>query len=48
MSEESTIVSIVFSRTFKRQVEDLAKRYRKIKSDLTPVIERIQYFMKAI
>jgi len=42
MSEESTIIEILFSRTFKRQVDDLAKRYRKIKSDLTPIIEQIQ------
>ena len=42
MSDESTMIEILFSRTFKRQVEDLAKRYRKIKSDLTPIIEQIQ------
>ena len=42
MSDESTIIEILFSRTFKRQVDDLAKRYRKIKSDLTPIIEQIQ------
>ena len=42
MSDESTIIEILFSRTFKRQVDDLAKRYRKIKSDLTPMIEQIQ------
>ena len=42
MSDESTIIEILFSRTFKRQVDDLARRYRKIKSDLTPIIEQIQ------
>lgn len=42
MSDESPIIQILFSRTFKRQVDDLAKRYRKIKSDLTPIIEQIQ------
>jgi mRNA-degrading endonuclease RelE of RelBE toxin-antitoxin system len=42
MSEESTNIQILFSRTFKRQLRDLAKRYRQIQSDLIPVIQQIQ------
>jgi mRNA-degrading endonuclease RelE of RelBE toxin-antitoxin system len=42
MSEESANTQILFSRTFKRQLRDLAKRYRQIKSDLTPIIDQIQ------
>jgi mRNA-degrading endonuclease RelE of RelBE toxin-antitoxin system len=41
-SDDVPIVQVLFSRLFKRQVRELAKRYRQIQSDLVPIIEQIQ------
>lgn len=41
-SDDVPIVQVLFSRSFKRQVRELAKRYRQIQSDLVPIIEQIQ------
>jgi mRNA-degrading endonuclease RelE of RelBE toxin-antitoxin system len=40
-SDESSI-TIQFTDTFKRQVRDLSKRYRKINIDLQPIFEQLK------
>ncbi len=35
-------VEVAFTSDFKRNVRQLAKKYRRIKSDVQPVIERLQ------
>ncbi len=42
MSSHNSELKIQFTDTFKRQVRDLAKRYRKIKLDIQPVLDQIQ------
>jgi mRNA-degrading endonuclease RelE of RelBE toxin-antitoxin system len=42
MSNDLSLVKVQFTDVFKRQVRDLAKRYRKIKLDIQPVLEQLQ------
>ncbi|ACK69485.1 conserved hypothetical protein [Gloeothece citriformis PCC 7424] len=42
MPNESPLVNIDLSPESKRNLRDLAKRYRNIRSDIEPVIEQIQ------
>jgi len=42
MSDDLSLVKLQFTDVFKRQVRDLAKRYRKIKLDIQPVLEQLQ------
>ena len=42
MSDDLSLVKVQFTDIFKRQVRDLAKRYRKIKLDIQPVLEQLQ------
>jgi len=42
MSNDLSLVKVQFTDIFKRQVRDLAKRYRKIKLDIQPVLEQLQ------
>jgi len=42
MSDDLSLVKVQFTDVFKRQVRDLAKRYRKIKLDIQPVLEQFQ------
>jgi addiction module RelE/StbE family toxin len=39
---ESPAVQIQFSAEFKSQLRSLAKRYRQIRSDLQPLVDRLQ------
>jgi mRNA-degrading endonuclease RelE of RelBE toxin-antitoxin system len=41
-SEAQADVEVKFTSDFKRNVRQLAKRYRRIKSDLQPVIESLE------
>lgn len=41
-NDEKPQTEIRFSRQFKRDLKQLAKRYRRIKSDLNPVLEQLQ------
>jgi mRNA-degrading endonuclease RelE of RelBE toxin-antitoxin system len=42
MSNDLSLVKVQFTDVFKRQVRDLAKRYRKIKLDIQPILEQLQ------
>ncbi len=42
MSSDDSKLRIQFTDIFKRQVRDLAKRYRRIKSDIQPVLDQLQ------
>ena len=42
MSNDESSITIQFTDVFKRQVRDLAKRYRKIKLDLQPIFEQLK------
>ena len=42
MSSDDSKLKIQFTDVFKRQVRDLAKRYRRIKLDIQPVLDQIQ------
>jgi hypothetical protein len=39
MSSDDSKLKIQFTDVFKRQVRDLAKRYRRIKFDIQPVLD---------
>ena len=39
MSRDNPKLKIQFTDVFKRQVRDLAKRYRRIKFDIQPVLD---------
>ncbi len=42
MSSNNPKLKIQFTDVFKRQVRDLAKRYRRIKFDIQPVLDQLQ------
>ena len=42
MSSDDFKSKIQFTDVFKRQVRDLAKRYRRIKFDIQPVLDQLQ------
>lgn len=42
MSNDESSITIQFTDVFKRQVRDLAKRYRKIKLDIQPIFEKLK------
>jgi mRNA-degrading endonuclease RelE of RelBE toxin-antitoxin system len=42
MSDDLSLVKVQFTDVFKRQVRDLAKRYRKIKLDIQSALEQLQ------
>ena len=42
MSSDNSKLEIQFTDVFKRQVRDLAKRYRRIKLDIQPVLDQFQ------
>jgi hypothetical protein len=42
MSNDESSITIQFTDVFKRQVRDLAKRYRQIKLDLQPIFEQLK------
>ena len=42
MSSDNSKLTIQFTDIFKRQVRDLAKRYRRIKLDIQPVLDQLQ------
>jgi mRNA-degrading endonuclease RelE of RelBE toxin-antitoxin system len=42
MSENSPPVKVLFGDEFKRRLKSLNKRYRKIRTDLQPLIEQLQ------
>lgn len=42
MSSDNPKLKIQFTDVFKRQVQDLAKRYRRIKLDIQPVLDKLQ------
>ncbi|MFN6069109.1 MAG: type II toxin-antitoxin system RelE/ParE family toxin, partial [Pseudanabaena sp.] len=42
MSSDNPKLKIQFTDVFKRQVRDLAKRYRQIKLDIQPVLDQLQ------
>jgi mRNA-degrading endonuclease RelE of RelBE toxin-antitoxin system len=42
MPSEATRVSVEFTGAFKRHLRALSKKYRHIRSDIHPVIERVQ------
>ena len=42
MSSDNPKLKIQFTDVFKRQVRDLAKRYRRIKLDIQPVLDQLQ------
>jgi mRNA-degrading endonuclease RelE of RelBE toxin-antitoxin system len=42
MSDETAPVELLFSDEFKARLRSLAKRYRKIQSDLQPLLEDLQ------
>jgi mRNA-degrading endonuclease RelE of RelBE toxin-antitoxin system len=41
-NDENPQVEVRFSKQFKRDLKQLVKRYRRIKSDLNPVLEQLQ------
>lgn len=41
-NDEKPQVEVRFSKQFKRDLKQLAKRYKRIKSDLNPVLEQMQ------
>jgi len=42
MSSDDSKLKVQFTDVFKRQVRDLAKRYRRIKLDIQPVLDQLQ------
>lgn len=42
MPNDESSITIQFTDVFKRQVRDLAKRYRQIKLDLQPIFEKLK------
>ena len=42
MTAENTFPKVEFTPEFKRNLRSLAKKYRRIRSDIQPVIEQIQ------
>jgi len=42
MPSEQPLIQIDFTPRFQRDLRDLAKRYRQIRSDLQPLIEQLQ------
>ena len=42
MSNDDPKLTIQFTDVFKHQVRDLAKRYRRIKLDIQPVLDQLQ------
>lgn len=42
MSSDNPELKIRFTDVFKRQVRDLAKRYRRTKLDIQPVLDQLQ------
>jgi mRNA-degrading endonuclease RelE of RelBE toxin-antitoxin system len=42
MSTDSSQIEIALTPRFKRDLRDLAKRYRSIRTDLQPLIEELQ------
>ena len=42
MSNDNSKLTIQFTDVFKRQVRDLAKRYRRIKLDIQPLLDQLQ------
>ena len=42
VSRDNSKLKIQFTDVFKRQVRDLAKRYRRIKFDIQPVLDQLQ------
>jgi hypothetical protein len=42
MSDEATPIELSFSDEFKSRLRTLAKRYRKIQSDLQPLLEDLE------
>jgi mRNA-degrading endonuclease RelE of RelBE toxin-antitoxin system len=42
MSDEATPIELLFSDEFKSRLRTLAKRYRKIQSDLQPLLEDLE------
>lgn len=42
MSNEQPIIQVQFTNDFQQQVRDLAKRYRKIRLDLQPLIKQLE------
>ncbi|MEE3719165.1 type II toxin-antitoxin system RelE/ParE family toxin [Tumidithrix elongata RA019] len=42
MSSDIPKFEVQFTDTFKRQVRDLAKRYRQIKLDIQPILDQLQ------
>ena len=42
MSSDNPKLKIQFTDVFKRQIRDLAKRYRRIKLNIQPVLDRLQ------
>lgn len=42
MSSDDSKLKIQFTDVFKRQIRDLAKRYRRIKLDIQPVLDQLQ------
>lgn len=42
MQNESTPIQIALTPRFKRDLRELAKRYRSIRTDLQPLVEQLQ------
>ena len=40
-TRSKALVRLLYSDAFKRQLRDLAKRYRHIRSDLQPLLEQL-------
>ena len=43
MTAEDTLPEVEFTPEFKRNLRSLAKKYRRIRSDIQPVIEQIKH-----
>lgn len=41
-NDDKPQIEVRYSKQFKRDLKQLAKRYRRIKSDLSPVLEQLQ------
>jgi len=50
MSSDDSKLKVQFTDVFKRQVRDLAKRYRRIKLDIQPILDwlAIRFKIRAI
>jgi len=42
MSNDQPSIQVRFTNEFQQQVRDLAKRYRKIQSDIQPLIQQLE------